>query len=136
MLRMRDARVVAMVHSDLVGVRRVKGKGRGVFALCDIPEDTDIERVPVLIIPTRYFAEGYNNAALQKYCYVWDDRRVAIALGYGSLYNHSYEPNADYSQGEGELIYRAVRDIRKGEEITINYNGMPEDDDPVVFPVM
>ena len=60
-----------------------------------------------------------------------------MALGYGSLYNHSFFPNAEYIKVWEERVIRfvALRDIRDGEEITINYNGSPESQKPMDFEV-
>ena len=55
---------------------------------------------------------------------------LAIALGFGSIYNHSYEPNATYKKkSESKVIdFVAIKGIKKDEEITVNYNyGNPED---------
>jgi hypothetical protein len=51
------------------------------------------------------------------------DGRTALALGYGSLYNHSYEPNAMTVETGDELVLSAARKIRVGDEIYINYMG-------------
>ena len=60
-----------------------------------------------------------------------------LALGYGSLYNHSYRPNARYVDlSERTKLFTAIRDIAAGEEITVNYNGEPEDQTPVGFDVV
>jgi SET domain-containing protein len=62
---------------------------------------------------------------------------VAVALGYGSLYNHSYQPNARYDDESGQTkVFRAIRDIAPGEEIVVNYNGEPGDETPVWFKLM
>ena len=44
-------------------------------------------------------------------------------MGYAGLYNHSSSPNAAYQiDYVNELIrHYAIRDIREGEEITIDY---------------
>src|SRR5262249_31786898 len=125
-----------MQHSDLVCVKRIKGKGRGVFSRRDIPKGTIIERVPVVIIPVENLVGGWKNAALQKYFYIWSRSTVAASLGYGSLYNHSYTPNAKYEHGSNVLVYRALRRIALREEITVNYNGRPADRRPVGFKVL
>lgn len=124
-----------MQHSDLVYVKRIAGKGRGVFARKPIRKGTIIEQVPVLVIPIRELVGGLKNPILQKYFFMWTRGNVAISLGYGSLYNHSYCPNADYEYRPGVLIYRALRRIAAGAEITINYNGEPNRRDPVGFVV-
>ncbi len=125
-----------MHHSPLVRVKRVKGKGRGVFARRAITKGTVIECAPVLLIPIKHLIGGKTNPALNKYFYEWNRTTVAVSLGYGSLYNHSYSPNANYAHGPLSLIYRALRDIEEGEEITINYNGRPRSREPVGFEVV
>ena len=64
-----------------------------------------------------------------------DSERSAIALGYGSLYNHFCPSNADYFMDfEAETIdIVAVRYIEAGDEITINYNGDPKNAEPTWF---
>ena len=53
-------------------------------------------------------------------------RTNCLALGFGSLYNHSYRPNARYDDvGPQAKSFTALRDIAPGEEITVNYNGEP-----------
>jgi SET domain-containing protein len=118
-------------------VRRTKDKGWGVYARKFIPIDLTIEEVPVLLIPRSDLWHPHGTSALADYAYVWDDDRVAIALGYGSLYNHSYTPNAQYVDDDPSLKrYVALRDIQRGEEITINYNALPEDNTDVGFEVL
>ena len=131
----RPLRKTTMQHSDLVCVKRIKGKGRGVFARAAIRKGTVIEQVPVLVVPIKDFVGGLDNPTLRKYLYIWNKGTIAISLGYGSLYNHSYAPNADYEHAAQAMIYRAVRHIEPGEEITINYNGDPADQAPVGFEV-
>jgi SET domain-containing protein len=125
-----------MEHSELVCVKKVKGKGRGVFARCAIRKGTVVERVPVVIVPVKNLVDGWKNRVLNKYFYVWSRSTVAVSLGYGSLYNHSYAPNANYEHGDNVLVYRALRDIEAGEEITVNYNGSPSDQSAVGFEVV
>lgn len=124
---------MTLLHSELVEVKRVRGKGRGVFAKSFISEGTVIERVPVLVLPT----EDVETTPLADYVFEWGRDTVALALGYGSLYNHSYEPNARYDDvGQRTKEFSALRDIYPGEEITVNYNGEPEDVSPVDFEVV
>src|SRR5689334_257538 len=117
-----------MRHSSLVYVKQVKGKGRGVFAKCAIPGGAVIERVPVLVVNAADVAGVDNSPVLSRVCFLRGRSTVAIALGYGSLYNHSFKPNATYEEGRSRtMLFRALRDIAKDEEITINYNGEPSD---------
>ena len=133
-------------HSELIEVRRVdnRGKGgRGVFAMRDMAAGTILERVPVLLIPkNQVFATepgGQSpSPAISWYVFDWAGMTkrdyVALALGYGSIYNHSYVPNARYRREAPDMLeFVALRDIRAGEEILINYHGEPDDRRPVDF---
>jgi hypothetical protein len=101
-------------------------KGRGVFADRNFTEGELIENAPVIILfqpfqklPEKLKTVVYNWGAITngRTC-------SALALGYGSLYNHNNPANMRYKPDtENEtLSYIAVRDIRKGEELTVNYN--------------
>lgn len=117
-------------------IRRTSEKGWGVYARRSIACDTLIEEVPVLVFPTAQLYNPAGTARLGDYVYTWDDDHVALALGYGSLYNHSFEPNARYIDDEPCVKqYFAIRDIAAGEEITVNYNAEPDDLTPVGFEV-
>ena len=106
------------------------GKGRGVFATVPIKEGTQFERCPIILIPKEEIVH-IRRTVLGNYYFKWGGTRkeAAIALGYGSLYNHSYRPNArfDLADEEGEIVFTALREIAAGEEITVNYNGDPDD---------
>lgn len=124
-------------HSPLIYVKRVKGKGRGVFARQPIPRGALIERVPLLLVPIPMIVNGLDNPDLMRFFFMYDDKHLAVCLGYGSLYNHSYTPNARYDQGPGACMrFTAIRDIAADEEICINYNGSPEDRSPMNFKVV
>jgi hypothetical protein len=123
---------MSFTHSDLVEVKRIRGKGRGVFARRTIAAGTVIEEVPVLSLP----ADDVEATALAGHCFLWGRGTVALPLGYGALYNHSYAPNAEYVDRTPQTkLFRAVRDIAAGEEITINYNGDRNDGSDVGFEV-
>ena len=126
-----------MTHSDAIEVKRVKGKGRGVFARRSIRDGELIERVPVVVLKIKDVKDSEGWTGLAGYCFHWSKGTLALALGYGSLYNHSYRPNARYDDLGGQIKeFIAIRDIDPGEEITINYNGEPEDESPVGFKVV
>lgn len=128
---------MVLSQSDSVEVKRVKGKGRGVFARRPILEAEVIEEVPVIVLPIDEIRDANDWYGLAGFCFLWGKGTVALALGYGSLYNHSYRPNALYEDvGPQTKVFRALRDIAPGEEITVNYNGEPTDRSPVGFEVV
>jgi SET domain-containing protein len=111
-------------------------KGRGVFAGKAFAPGDRIERAPVIVVP-QVQLQYLEEMTLSNYTYNWgpQGRDAAIAAGCGSFYNHSYEPNADYVKlvDLGCIDIVAIRSIRDGEEITINYNGSPNDRTPIWF---
>jgi SET domain-containing protein len=124
-------------HSELVLVKRIKGKGRGVFARVPIRKGMVIEKVPLMLVPASLIDGRLSHAQVDKFFFEWDRKRLAVALGFGSLYNHSYQPNARYQDGPGAcLVYKAIRNIARGEEITINYNGAARRQRPMKFKVL
>lgn len=78
-------------------ISKIKNKGRAVFSAIDIPAGSLIEVCPILRIPQNE-VDIIHETELHDYYFVWgeQDEEAAIALGYGSLYNHSYKPNAEY----------------------------------------
>lgn len=124
-------------HSDQVEMRWTQGKGRGVFARREIKTGSVIEVVPVITIPVAEVHAWSSSFGLFDYVFNWEEGIMAIALGYGSLYNHSFLPNAKFSVGaELTIIFSAIRPIRAGTEITINYNGPPRSRAEMDFAVL
>ncbi len=99
-------------------------KGRGVFTTKAIKPREVIERSSVIEISREEHHQIAGNI-LERYVFLWDKRKksIVVVLGFGSLYNHSNEPNASYKPDFKNRImtFRATRDILPDEEITIHY---------------
>ena len=56
-----------------------------------------------------------------------------MAFGYGSFQNHSYHANVRFIRDFANQVieFRAAKNILRGEELTINYNGDPDDETPI-----
>ena len=118
---------------------QVTGAGRGVFAKCDIHAGERIEICPVIEIP-QSDVSAIDESILLTYFFFHGKQkeRVWLALGYGSLYNHSYSPNASYTIHDAESVieFVAIEDIAKDCEITFNYKaGNLASGDPLWFEV-
>ncbi len=103
--------------------------GRGVFAVVAINKGEVIEICPVLVLPEDNYKLA-KKTILRDYYFMWGKKTSAICFGFGSFYNHSYEPNATYKKNikEKTIEFIALEDIKKNSEITVNYNyGNPED---------
>ncbi|MGD1003077.1 MAG: SET domain-containing protein [Minisyncoccia bacterium] len=114
---------------------KIENGGRGVFANEDIAKGEIIERCPVVVVKEEE-TSLLRKSELINYYFIWgeDKKAVAICLGFGSLYNHSYEPNATYEKliDDDMIKFIAIKDIKKNEEITVNYNyGDPDDKKPL-----
>ena len=111
--------------------------GEGAHAAVDVPAGTVFERVPVIVLPSEEILESTDDSVLANYVFDWGKGTVAVALGFGSIYNHSFQPNARYDdEGQQTKIFTALVDIQAGDEITVNYNGHEEDPTPVGFDVV
>lgn len=107
---------------------------RGVFAKTNISKGTLMHEAPVLVYPNEEH-EHIEKTALADYAFEYGIGRSCILLGYGMLFNHSYEPNATYEINfeNNTFDFFAYKDIEAGEEIFINYNGDVDDQDPLWF---
>jgi hypothetical protein len=101
-------------------------KGIGVFASRAIAAGEVVEVAPVIQLQSEF---DDMEVDLQRRIFNWEriaslPGTSAIALGYGSLYNHANPANLRYaSEFAGEAIkFIAARAIARGEELTINYN--------------
>lgn len=117
----------------MIEIRKTADKGWGVFATQPIEKGTLIECCPVFSFKLTLL-DG--KSGLRDYLWEWDEK-VAIAAGYGSLYNHSYTPNAHHAKhlDLSEIHFIALRDISTGEEISINYGGFPTSKEAMWFEV-
>lgn len=99
-------------------------KGRGVFAAVEFNRGDIIELCHIIEIGVDDRA-AVHDTGLHDYYFVWGDKeeRAAFALGYGSLYNHSDTPNAQFVNDlENDLIIiECLSNIVPGTEICINY---------------
>lgn len=109
-----------------IEMRITEQKGRGMFALQNITFGTTLEVAPVIAMneADRILLE---QTELNNYIFEWGDdtKQCCMALGYVAIYNHSYESNCEYEMDfeENIITVKTIRDVMKGEELTINYNG-------------
>jgi SET domain-containing protein len=119
-----------MKNGSSLYVRTVRGMGRGVFAGRRFRAGEVIEVCPVLLI-SESMERKCRDEIIDKYIFEWDKTGdvAAIAFGFGSLYNHSADPNATFGRRKRDkvIVFRATRTIAKGEQIFVDYDWYPED---------
>ena len=101
-------------------------RGRGVFTKKKIAANTVVEKSPVIVM-SKDDRIQLDKTLLHDYIFEWGvlKDRCCMALGLVPLYNHSYHSNCEYFMDfDNDVIsVKTVRAVKKGEELTINYNG-------------
>ncbi len=119
---------------------KIANAGRGVYARRDIKKNEVIEKCPVIEVPEHDMANLRESFLVTYFFYFGKKKqRLAVALGFGSIYNHTHKPNARYQikPAEGCIDFIALGDIKKDEEITINYNpGIPKNKSSLWFEML
>lgn len=105
----------ASLESKRLEVRQSTVHGFGVFALEDIDEGETIEEC-YIVYTTQECPQLFNH-------YFCVEKKIIIAFGYGSIYNHANFPNADYNVlvDQPVMFFTATKPIKQGEEIFIYY---------------
>lgn len=114
--------------------RKSQIHGNGIFAVKNIEKNEIIEECPIIILNSDDTIK-IDPTNLYNYYFSWENNWSAIALGYGSIYNHSYEPNAVYEKDfiNNKIIFRALKNLYIWEEILVNYNWNPDKKEKVWF---
>ncbi len=108
--------------------------GTGIFAKTDFKNNEVIEICPIIILNEKD-TKKIDKTHLYNYYFSWKEEESAISLGYGSIYNHSYDSNAIYEKDflNNLIIIKSIKKIKKGQEITVNYNGDANNKEMVWF---
>jgi SET domain-containing protein len=106
--------------------------GRGVFATKSFKKGDLIEVAPIIVLDWKDTVL-VERTLMSQYIYSYSIDTVCIGLGYTSLYNHSLRPNAEYDVDGDRIEIRAVRAIKSGAQIKVNYNGDHKDKTPWEF---
>jgi SET domain-containing protein len=98
--------------------------GLGVFAAQDILQGEIIEKCPLLRLDI-----DEKNELFADFRFWWteNEKRLfyVMAMGYGSFYNHSNEPNSFFFSNKETFTvdFVSTKNIKKGEEIFVDYGG-------------
>jgi hypothetical protein len=100
-------------------------KGRGIFAARPFEVGELVEACPVVVLKQRWKDLSEDLKGLVFYWGPVDKAQhiYALALGYGSLYNHNNPANMrrELHQVDDTLRFIAARGIAADEELTTNY---------------
>jgi SET domain-containing protein len=119
-----------------VSKSRISDASRGVFAKSDIKKGEVVETAPIIEVP-RHDMSNLKESVLVTYFFYFgkNKERLAVALGFGSIYNHSDKPNVAYKIKLKEKIieFTAINDITKDDEITFDYANIKKRENPLWF---
>jgi SET domain-containing protein len=110
--------------SNKIEVKPSPISGMGVFAKENIKSNEVIETCHFTILEKSF--QQIDNK-LKEYVFSWPKifwgGKSAVVWGFGSIYNHSRNNNADWLTDEENNVFKffTVRDIKIGEEILTNY---------------
>ena len=113
-----------MIRNPKIYVDKSPVHGWGVFAYEEIKEGEVFEECPIFTLP---IPKGESSPLLIDYRFNWPQgtewEEQVISWGFGSLYNHSDNPNAYWISDLERKIFKfiAVKDISPGQEIFVWY---------------
>jgi SET domain-containing protein len=105
---------------------KIPNAGRGVYAKRNIKKGEIIEECPIIEVPKHDMSNLTESILVTYFFYFGKNKeRLAVMLGFGSIYNHAYKPNAIHKINPTERIieFIALNNIKKDAEITFNYKG-------------
>lgn len=124
--RKSSAFKLSMMILSCLYIAATKGMGRGIFTSKDLKKGEVVEVSPVIVMENSE-REWLDKTLLHDYIFEWGGKKkqCCMALGWVPLYNHSYTSNCEYEMDYKERLINiiTVRNIKKGEELFINYNG-------------
>ncbi|MEB3339679.1 SET domain-containing protein-lysine N-methyltransferase [Okeania sp.] len=127
----------------MIKVQKIQNKGRGIFAVQDIPKGTLLEVAPTVILPPEQL-QTLNQTKVLDYYFVQPSEYATakkikgyLVLGLASLCNHGEDPNSYVEWIEDEVCVWShlitKKDIKNGEEVTLFYTNINEYPDGGTF---
>lgn len=112
-------RMTTALRRNKIAIKRSPIQGHGVFAEADIEAGEIIEECYTIIFEDPNVLNNYTF----KVTFKGMEDHVAIPLGYGAIFNHSSNPNAEYELNRETMymVFTACKPIKAGEEIFISY---------------
>ena len=118
-------------NRDFIRVGHSRIEGTGVFAKRKIPRGTRIieytgDRVPI----NQVYREVGTGEPSRIYAFALNDTTAIDGARNGNearFFNHSCEPNCEPYIFEEHVYIYAMRDVRRGEELTFDYRLGPAD---------
>ena len=122
----KDYNPKSYYHNPKIEVLKSTVHGVGVFAKKAIKKNEVLEENYYIILKGDWHKLP---SLMQEYIYGWtkdlydNKSKAALVFGNGALYNSSLKPNADWQTNvdRNRFIFYAIKDMKAGEEIMIDY---------------
>ncbi len=113
---------------------KTERKGRGMFTREQLPAGILLELSPIIALNASE-RTIIGNTLMREYIFGWENDGCCVALGTIAMYNHAYEANCTYEKDytQQTISIRTVHPIAAGQELTINYNGSPDHQGPLLW---
>ncbi|MFW9879497.1 MAG: SET domain-containing protein-lysine N-methyltransferase [Candidatus Thorarchaeota archaeon] len=130
-----------MSTNDFLEVKFISSnKGRGLFAKKNIEKGKVIDVAYVILI-SNTDRKQIKKTRVANYCFYWEnpkyksEYKVSLAMTICQFINHSFRPNVKYeiNYKNDTIKFTTIRDIKKGEELTMNYNKNSTEKSPVWY---
>lgn len=95
--------------------------GRSVFSRKNFKTGSIVEVAPAIFVKSKSIRES---SIVKDYLFASSNPNLdALTFGYGSMYNHSENPNIEWSVSlkKKNVTYKAIRPIKKGDELFVSY---------------
>ena len=108
-----------IVSNDNVIIKKHDVYGRTIYANKDYNINDIIEVCPTLSDDKSNFTQSI----IKDYLFQCNQDKSVLSLGYCGLYNHRDDNNASWivADDNSTVTVYAIKDIKKGEEIMVNY---------------
>jgi hypothetical protein len=112
-------------QTQMYEIRVTEDRGRGLFALTTIEPRTLVHAAPAIVVTNEEYTKHCKYTIFEDYLYqAPNSGSQLLALGDGSLFNHSCNPNIDYRvclETQTIFYYTHHKPIQVGEELCIYY---------------
>lgn len=120
------------MEKPIYSVQLIEGMGRGIIAERDIKLGEVITNCELLVLNSDD-TKKVNETDLQYYTFTYNAelKQDCLVLGDGEIFNHDDNANVLYGlidwNGRKLMRFQAARDIKKGEQLFIDYSAdMPK----------
>lgn len=99
--------------------------GHGIFTIRTIPAETTLEECPYLRIDADECASSLDDYVFNLEASEEDAGKevYSLVLGWGSLFNHSYDHNTEYWHDTDRdlIVFHTIKTVSAGNQLFVNY---------------